>query len=66
MHVEQVVPPVARPRGRPRSPQALSEPITFRVTPDEADSAYEYAKRHGKPLNEILRAVLKRLAVRES
>ena len=55
-------PPPAQRKGRPPKPEAerLSEVLNFRVTPDEANSAYRYAIRHGKPLNAVLRAMLVR------
>lgn len=50
-----------KPRGRPPKPEAdrLSEVLNFRVTKAEADTVYRYAVRCGRPLNAILRAVLR-------
>ena len=52
----------ARRTGRPPKPPAerLSEVLNFRVTPQEADSVYRYAIRHGLPLNALLRRILRR------
>lgn len=51
-----------RPRGRPQKPDAerLSEVLNFRVTAHEADAVYQYAIRHGAPLNTVLRSLLQR------
>lgn len=56
-------PPGSRSFGRPaKDPKdRLSEIINIRVTPAEADSLYRYAIRHGRPLNDVLRTVLRRL-----
>lgn len=51
-------------RGRPRKSDALSEVIGVRVTPDEADSLYRLAQRHGQPLNIVLRRLLQRMIKR--
>lgn len=65
MHVESASSPSPR-RGRPPKAEdvRLTERVIFRVTKAEADSAYRYAIRHGRPLNAVLRAVLKRLTDR--
>ena len=53
-----------KPRGgRPPLPpdERRSEVIAMRVTPQEADAAYQYAIRHGVPLDTVLRRILARL-----
>ena len=58
---------IESPRGgRPPLPpnRRRSEVVSFRLTPAEADSAYQYAMKHGEPLNIVLRRILLRLATR--
>ena len=58
----QVEPVRAQKGGRPMLPpnRRRSEAIRLRLSPDEADAAYQFAIKHGEPLNRILRALLLR------
>ena len=62
MHTQQAAIATSRARGRPpkADTERLSEVLNFRVTPREADSIYQYAIRHGEPLNVVLRGILRR------
>ena len=64
MQLEAVA--ATRRPGRPPKDAAakLSEVLRVRVTPDDADSLYKLAIRHGEPLNAVLRMVLRRLIER--
>ena len=58
---------IESPRGgRPALPpnRKRTEVVSFRLTPDEMDSAYQYAMKHGEPLNVVLRQILLRLVKR--
>lgn len=49
--------------GRPPLPpeQRKSVLLKVRLRPDEADAAYRYALKHGRPLDHVLRNLLARL-----
>lgn len=50
-------------RGRPALPpdERRTVDVRLRLSPREADAAYRLAIKHGKPLNDVLRAILRRL-----
>lgn len=52
-----------KPRGRPiKCPdERLSEVLSIRLSPRDADAAYRFAQRHGQPLDAVLRKLLLRL-----
>lgn len=54
---------VAPRRGRPaKAPdERLSEIVSIRVSPRDADAAYQFAQKHGKSLDEVFRAILRRV-----
>lgn len=50
-------------RGRPPLPLARTEVVSFRVSRDTADTAYQLAIEEGVAINRVLRAVLERPAL---
>lgn len=63
-----VQPVTAAKRGRPLLPpnRRRSHTLSVRLSPDELDSAYQFAQRCGQPLDGVLRRLLLRMIERAS